>query len=428
MWLHVPSTSCPSAPASEESISESNSLPEPELSVMLSGKLVQRPLSWRAWKNRPWVRLLSGTISQPLTANRGAESWIASLRDSHVSRTPRLEPSGETTTREPSGQSSSESYQRCDPPWCSSKMSQRSLLKDTSEEPGKHYAEWVTRSKTRSSSVRQTLAHRIKESACSSWPTATAGDAANAANAGANRRNPNSQHHSGTTLGDAVSNWPTPRASPNENRTTRNAPSHGKSHGKTLAGEAAQWNSPRARDWKDSTGKVTPRNDDQTIFGQRLDELPRQVAQWETPSARDWKGAPDQKFDRGTRGAPLNESAKLWEIPKVGPWAENHYPTPSATPYGSSQNEGTVEHKRPSAGTPGLAQWASSPQAPMTTQPGTTSSESDPTSPRRLNPLFSGWLMGLPEGWANSSPLAPTSFDLWATRCASLLQQLLSRS
>ena len=32
--------------------------------------------------------------------------------------------------------------------------------------------------------------------------------------------------------------WPTPRSSPNENRTTHNAPSHGVSHGKTLAGEA----------------------------------------------------------------------------------------------------------------------------------------------------------------------------------------------
>jgi hypothetical protein len=48
--------------------------------------------------------------------------------------------------------------------------------------------------------------------------------------------------------------WPTPRASPNENRTTTNAPSHGNGHGKTLAGEACdltrQWPTPSARDWK----------------------------------------------------------------------------------------------------------------------------------------------------------------------------------
>ena len=34
------------------------------------------------------------------------------------------------------------------------------------------------------------------------------------------------------------------------------------------------------------------------------------------------------------------------------------YPTPSATPYGSSQNEGKVPHDRPSRGTPSLETWA----------------------------------------------------------------------
>lgn len=50
--------------------------------------------------------------------------------------------------------------------------------------------------------------------------------------------------------------WPTPRSSPNENRTTRNAPTHGNGHGKTLAGEVNEmesaWPTPSARDWKDS--------------------------------------------------------------------------------------------------------------------------------------------------------------------------------
>lgn len=35
--------------------------------------------------------------------------------------------------------------------------------------------------------------------------------------------------------------WPTPRASPNENRTTTNAPSHGNGHGETPAGTACDW-------------------------------------------------------------------------------------------------------------------------------------------------------------------------------------------
>jgi len=39
-------------------------------------------------------------------------------------------------------------------------------------------------------------------------------------------------------LNGQAANWPTPRASANENRTTKNAPSHGNGHGLTLAGVA----------------------------------------------------------------------------------------------------------------------------------------------------------------------------------------------
>jgi hypothetical protein len=49
------------------------------------------------------------------------------------------------------------------------------------------------------------------------WPTATAGDSKNAANRTATRHNPNSKHHSGTTLVDAVRMWPTPTAQDSKN-------------------------------------------------------------------------------------------------------------------------------------------------------------------------------------------------------------------
>lgn len=40
-------------------------------------------------------------------------------------------------------------------------------------------------------------------------------------------------------------------------------------------------------------------------------------------------------------------------------WSRGEYPTPSATPYGTSQNEGSVEHDRPATkGTPSLSTWA----------------------------------------------------------------------
>ena len=37
---------------------------------MSSGTPRRRPLWWRGWKNRPWLGLLFGTISDPSTAER----------------------------------------------------------------------------------------------------------------------------------------------------------------------------------------------------------------------------------------------------------------------------------------------------------------------------------------------------------------------
>lgn len=58
----------------------------------------------------------------------------------------------------------------------------------------------------------------------------------------------------GTGCG-SLGDWPTPRSSENENRTTKPAPSHGKTHGKCLAGEVglqeSAWPTPASRDWRD---------------------------------------------------------------------------------------------------------------------------------------------------------------------------------
>lgn len=51
------------------------------------------------------------------------------------------------------------------------------------------------------------------------------------------------------------------------------------------------------------------------------------------------------------------------------------YPTPSATPYGSSQNEGQVEHKRPTNGTPSLEKWAKDWPTPRALTGGAESAE-----------------------------------------------------
>lgn len=122
---------------------------------------------------------------------------------------------------------------------------------------------------------------------------------------------------------------------------------------------------------------------------------------------------------------------------KGSSYSRNEYPTPSATPYGTSQNEGQVAHKRPTAGTPSLETWAKNwPTAGANDwkgsyQPGQrrgqldeaaeqkwatptagdaagrqdrkTPKDGDTTSQRAvLNPQFVEALMGFPPGWSSA--------------------------
>lgn len=150
-------------------------------------------------------------------------------------------------------------------------------------------------------------------------------------------------------------------------------------------------------------------------------------------------------------------------------YSRGEYLTPSATAYGSSQNEGQVPHDRPSRGTPSLETWARrwptptatdskaggsrnapgskahqgvslsdmiatgdsagrSLPAPTTPAPGELSSESAPDSPL-LNPNFVEWLMGWPSpGWSDSMPLETGLFPSWLRlHSANLRAALASR-
>lgn len=70
----------------------------------------------------------------------------------------------------------------------------------------------------------------------SSWPTVTTSDGENGPG--------NHGREGGLNLRTAAAAWPTPRASPNENRNTKPTPSHGLTHGQTLAGVAMEWPTP----------------------------------------------------------------------------------------------------------------------------------------------------------------------------------------
>lgn len=395
MWLYIPGTSpsSPSAPASADSNSVSTSpAPEPELWVSLSGKPMQRPLSWRGWKSRPWIRLLSGTTLLPLTADRGLDEYLSSLPVFRASPSPSPASAKAPPMSDGSGTTSPGSFAKWDPATSSWKTSQACFsfaeaLEESSvtwpkwgsTRSGDAFAHrrWVPRTGVSGSSssppgattsasgpeyptpsaqrygsnqggaagrtgpVRPSLDTWAKDH----WPTTTARDSIGARNR-TSKRPPDSQHHDGVTLSDKIQefpemdpervwqtpvvpkgggkkrggprgkekllpgqaeDWPTPRASANENRTTKPAPSHGKGHGRVLAGEAAAWPTPRATD-------MNPPG----IHGNGGQDLRTEVDRWPTPRTKT-SGQDSGSKQRTEQGANpgLLDAAKNWPTPKA---------------------------------------------------------------------------------------------------------------
>lgn len=107
-------------------------------------------------------------------------------------------------------------------------------------------------------SAQPALEHPTCESESGFVPTPTANDSSNTANSTANRSNPDSKHHSGTTLVDYIRLWPTPTASLGT-KGGRVTPRKG-SEGGTLieAVSARMFPTPTRRDFKSGTSKNGP--------------------------------------------------------------------------------------------------------------------------------------------------------------------------
>ena len=187
--------------------------PDIELWVSLSGKHEQRPLSWRGWRTRRWVKLLSGTTLAPSTADAGVDAWISSLRASRASRSASPDSNGESRTSATCGRTLPGSLARYALRGYCSKTSpvsqQPSLLMD--EAPSKRSAttfkSWVSRSRGMSSQ-RQRWGQAIFASESSlpgDWPTP------NTPSGGPNTKS-TATHTGGLDLDGAVLMWPTPDA------------------------------------------------------------------------------------------------------------------------------------------------------------------------------------------------------------------------
>ncbi len=329
MWIVPPSLESHFAPASACSTKESGShSPERALRVSLSGKHTLKPASWPGWKRRAWSQRLFGAIhSNPSLPTSLLAALTGSLPDFPVSLTALPESGQALPTNGGSGKQSRTSFAELGRDSCFWKTSGDSFLPHMAapSEPycgtwpasgsmlsGRCYAlpRWVPRTSAPGSSSWPTARANDSEKrgmvtpnsraglvgAAQLWPTAKASDGT--------KGGPNQAGSSGDLmLPSAAAQWQTPGsdsfrsrggnrkteqgldrqarnlwASPTAsgNRTTKRAPSHGKTHGEVLAGQAGSWPTPAARDAKGANSEehVTANGSGRM----HMDQLPNYVA------------------------------------------------------------------------------------------------------------------------------------------------------
>lgn len=192
VWLYVPGLGGSSLEFPLPSL-------DTELWVTSNATLTRRPVSWRGWKNRPWIRRLSGTISQPSTAHHGVERWILSLQDSRASRSAQPVASEGSTTTAGCGPTSSESLARYSPD-SSSWRTSTGLFEEGSELSPEDWPKWGSlRSGVISARPELERPTSVRDSSCS-LPTPTAGDAKSSGS----RNKEGSSAKEGTSLTDAL--------------------------------------------------------------------------------------------------------------------------------------------------------------------------------------------------------------------------------
>ncbi len=251
MWLYVPtisrsSTSRP-APACSARPSESPSAPsdcEVTLWAVVSGIAVQRPLSWPAWKRRPYIRFLSGTTQTHSTLQAGVDSLTSSLRDIRASRS--LVPARAVATAilATFGRPAVERLRESNPASCFWRTSTRTYVKALGKSLGL-CDEWVIALR-RDSLRRRKSARATRESGCSflPWPTPnTHPEAPN--NSKTREAGRIAARTTNQCLDQVAKNWPTPTAADGSKGPVAYARGN-----PSLGSETKNWAIPTRRDWK----------------------------------------------------------------------------------------------------------------------------------------------------------------------------------
>jgi hypothetical protein len=239
------------------------------------------------------------------------------------------------------------------------------------------------------------------------WPTASARDYKDTPGMSLTGTNPDGSIRTrDDQLARAAHLWATPRAEDAEsagNHPNASDSLTGQTKELWLTPATTDVNGERQPDGKRSTGLNTqvslfsPQDHETSMRGESSSsDGPTSRQQWLTPHGF---ANTDETGKIAGGGGEFHKQAMA-----VG---ETIWPTPAATPYGSSQNgingKGG-ENERPSANTPGLEKMAQA------------------TTPEKakLNPRFVEWLMGLPLGWTDFAPVG-TAWSHWQQHTRSSL-------
>ena len=376
-WLYVP--------GSEASNSDSRSpSPDTEPWLTLSGKASQRPLSWRGWKTRPWIRRLSGLTSPPSTLEHGVASWIASLRASRASRSAAPASSKGSKTTAGSGRSSSASFGMFNPDGSFSKTCLDLFATDS--DPSS--VDWPRSGSMRNGvcSARTTLEPRTSAngSGCSpdAWTTPTVWEQNESPESFEARRQRNlakgyNGNGQGVPLDQQTKTWPTPRAI-------------------TGGGEVG--------DRKQELGRTESGGGD----------LQASAQNWPTPCISDAMGS----GSRNAENTKAHAGVSLTDMVLTGDSKSRSWPTPDANMWkgGTTGRQGARPDGR--IGRDCQLDDASSLPAPLMSMGGDNCLPKD----RRLNPLFTEMLMGWPIGWTGSGPAGMELYHFRRLALSSLLR------
>lgn len=368
-WLYIPSMDLPSALALEPSNSDSPSPSETpiELWVLSNRKLVLRQFGWRGWTRRSWVERLSGTISQPSMASRGADAWTSSLAASRVSHSAWLDDEPALTTNGGYGKTPPESLAKSSRGASLSRTYQASFMPDCP----KSYPTLPRSGSMRNGelSARQMLAPLTFATDSGCWPTPDAGvrDGFNTSPGPAGSR---------PTTARLAKKWVTPTAMDYQERMSdaQMRRNHGKG---SLDAQVARWPTPKALDIKQVGAASEMRRHSPSRQATAL-------TTWPTPSATEPGISPNRLVDRNGNH-PTHTNQRLYD-----------------------KDTGRVAQK-------GLTHAIYFHQGQQMQMDGASTSGKvalNPLLKRRLNPEFWEALMNLPIGWTGFM-LRGTAYCHW---------------